>query len=531
VVRAANLPPAVTLATNGAALTAPAQVVLTASAQDGDGSVARVELFDGTTLLKSFSTPPYSFTWSDVKAGSYSLSARATDNEGAVATSPVLQLTVYPPPAAFPGAEGYGAATPGGRRGRVIEVTNLNDSGPGSLRAAVNASGPRTVVFRVGGTIALESDLIVKGEQQAFLTIAGQSAPGGGILLRNYGLWIMDTHDVVVRFLRIRVGYQGARGGQHGVLLYGYQGQVRNVVVDHVSVAWGLDDSGAWGNVHDVTFQWTVFGEASARGRDGQYDCSNLTKGEGGCGALWNESVSRLSFHHNLLVHNYYRNPAFAGGPHQLVNNVVYNHGWSATHMGQYGRAYPIVADFIGNAYQMGPDSRGGIKEIRFEDTVDLGLVSLYLRDNHGWSDGASDPYALVDNVGYVRRAGPASPAPPVPVTVQGWAQARDSVLERVGAFLPVRDAVDGRLVGDVRAGTSSPPSKRGINPVFPTIAAGAPPADSDHDGMPDAWELQRGLDPLNPADGAQDRNGDGYTNLEEYLSGLARDLPATAAS
>jgi pectate lyase len=431
---------------------------------------------------------------------------------------------------AFPQAEGYGALSKGGRGGRVIEVTTLADSGPGSLRAALAASGPRTVVFRVGGTLELLSDLVVSGESQAYLTIAGQTAPGGGILLKNYGLWIMDTHDVVVRFLRIRVGYQGAAGGQHGVLLYGYRSEVRNVILDHVSVAWGLDDNTAWGNVKDVSIQWSLFGEAAAKGRDGRYDCSNLTKGQGGCGALWNETVSRLSFHHNLLVHNYYRNPALAGGPHQLVNNVVYNHGWSAVHMGQYGSAYPIVADFVGNYFAPGPDSRTSIKEIRFEEIRDAGRISLYVRDNHGWSSDASDPFAVVDPGSYVRRDAPASPAPPVPVSVHDATQARVLVLQSAGASLPVRDAVDIRLIGDFHAGTASVPGTRGVNAAFPHLASGRAPSDTDHDGMPDTWETMHGLNPADAADGAADQDGDGYTNLEEYLSLLAGDVAAPAA-
>ena len=128
---------------------------------------------------------------------------------------------------AFPGAEGYGALARGGRGGRVIEVTNLNDSGPGSLRAAVNASGPRIVVFRVGGTIELKSDIIIRGEDQAYLTIAGQTAPGGGILLKNYGLHIMDTHDIVVRYIRIRPGQWAFQDRWvYGILVYGYQREV-----------------------------------------------------------------------------------------------------------------------------------------------------------------------------------------------------------------------------------------------------------------------------------------------------------------
>lgn len=432
---------------------------------------------------------------------------------------------------AFPGAQGYGALARGGRGGRVIEVVNLDDSGPGSLRAAVNASGPRIVVFRVGGTIELQDDLVISGESQAYLTIAGQTAPGGGILLKNYGIWLVDTHDIVIRYLRVRMGYQGTGGDQHGILVYGSSGSASyDVVVDHLSTAWILDDNTAYGNVWDVTFQWSLFGEASSRGRDGPLgatDCSNVSSGQGGCGFMWGpaDKVDRLSLHHNLIIHNYYRNPQIGGAQSQVINNVIYNYGWSAAIIGQYleyGYVYPITTDLIGNYFRMGPDSRPGIFELYSEQTHDPGIISLHVAGNYGWNYDPDDPHAMVADIGYVRRATPLTP--PVPVTVDGFEQAKDRVLQRAGASLPSRDAVDVRLVNDYHAGTSSDPTTRGINPVFPVIAGGTPPADSDHDGMPDAWEASHGLNAANPGDGPGDLDADGYTNVEEYLNELAGD-------
>jgi PKD repeat protein len=425
---------------------------------------------------------------------------------------------------AFPGAEGYGALAIGGRGGRIIEVTNLNDSGPGSLRDAVMATGPRIVVFRVGGTIELKSDLIIRGEERAYLTIAGQTAPGDGILLKKYGLWIMDTHDIVIRYLRIRVGYWGAEGGAHGILIYGYEGAAHDIIFDHCSVSWILDDNSMWGKVSNVTLQWCIFAEASNKGRDGQdNDCGKY----GGCGLMWGprDEVTYMSVHHNLLIHNYYRNPACGGGTHQFINNIIYNPGWSATFMGVFGQQFPINIDFIGNYYKSGPNTRAGIKEISFE-TDDASAIHLYLRDNYGWNYNPNDPYAIVMSKNYNKRSLPLAPGPAGPVTIHGFEEAKGLVIGSVGASFPRRDAVDVRLITEFNAGAGS----LGIGSDFPVIANGGPPADSDRDGMADGWEIAHGLNPNNAADGNQDKDGDGYLNVEEYLNELADGVTPPAS-
>ena len=420
---------------------------------------------------------------------------------------------------AFPGAEGYGAMAQGGRGGRVIEVTNLNDSGPGSLRVAVTAGGPRIVVFRVGGTIELQSDLVIRGEDQAYLTIAGQTAPGGGILLKNYGFHIVDTHDIVVRYLRIRPGQWDFHNvWVYGILIYGYHSSAHDIIFDHVSESWHVDDNAIWGNVWNVTLQWSIFAEGTLNANATQYEKAEKR----GHALMWGPSnqVNHLSLHHNLLMHNFYRNPGMGGGEHQFINNVIYNPGWLATHTGQYGQAYPVVVDFIGNYYKSGLDTRAGIKEISFEETHDPSLIKLYLKDNFGWSYDPNNPHALVQSLNYNKRMALLAPGPAVPVTIHGYNEAKNLVISNVGATLPRRDAVDERLINELNTGTGR--LDKGSD--WPFIANGTPPADSDHDGMPDEWENAHGLDPQNAADGNQDADGDGYLNIEEFLNELAGD-------
>jgi hypothetical protein len=429
---------------------------------------------------------------------------------------------------AFPGAEGHGAMAVGGRGGRVIEVTNLNDSGPGSLREAIMATGPRMVVFRVGGTIELKSDLIIRGEEHAYLTIAGQTAPGGGILIKKYGIWVMDTHDIVIRYLRIRIGHWGSEGGQHGILIYGYQSAVRDVIFDHCSVSWILDDNSLWGNVSNVTLQWCLMAEASDKGRDGYAnDCGNY----GGCGLMWGPAaqVNNVTIHHSLLMHNYYRSPALGGIGHQIINNIIYNPGWTSTHMGVTGSDFPISVDFIGNYYKMGPNTRAGIKEISFE-TNDAKSIQLYLQDNYGWNFNPNDPYSIVASSNYNRRSSALAKGPTSPVTIHTHEQGKDFVLSKVGATLPKRDAVDERLLNEFNTRTG----KLGIGSSFPVIANGTPLTDADRDGMADLWEKAHGCNPNNASDGVLDGDSDGYTNIEEYLQELAGDqaaIPTLAAS
>ena len=216
---------------------------------------------------------------------------------------------------AFPGAEGFGSHTPGGRGGRIIEVTNLKDSGPGSLRHALSIEeGPRIVIFRVSGTINLSHDIWIQ-EKNSYLTVAGQTAPGDGIQLKNWTINIANgAHDIVIRHLRFRPGGGGVTYDANGIpngniinglLLYGRPKPVYNIVIDHSTVMWSVDENGEmWGNVHDITFQWSIFAEGGAGVHpSGEHSMGFLSGG--------NSVTQTMSLHHNLFAHNSGRNPGF----------------------------------------------------------------------------------------------------------------------------------------------------------------------------------------------------------------------------
>ncbi len=410
---------------------------------------------------------------------------------------------------AFPGAEGFGAQTIGGRGGRVIEVTNLNDDGPGSLRSAVEAEGARIVVFRVSGTIELEESLKI---ENPFLTIAGQSAPGDGITLKGYELRIR-THDVIIRYLRIRIG---PTANEDAVQLLGAE----NVILDHNSFSWATDENAsATAGSRNITFQWNLITEG----------LNNSTHSEGSHskGSLLSGSTN-LSVHHNLFAHNDARNPRIGSSDNSygiqvadVVNNVIYNWGTRATEVKDF-----VNANIVGNYYKLGPSSVGYTED----DTPEVMLHgsdtdrSLFVEGNYGPTcpTGCADNWNMVgesdgDAVSRVQQSTSRHPAPLV--TTSSAQMAFDQVLAEAGAILPDRDAVDERVISDVINGTGQlidDPAEVG---GWPTLASSTPPVDSDHDGAPDQWEILYGFNPNEPADGSQDADGDGYTNVEEFLN------------
>jgi hypothetical protein len=419
---------------------------------------------------------------------------------------------------AFPGVEGFGKYTIGGRGGRVIEVTNLNDSGPGSFRAAVLAKGPRTVVFRVSGTIALESELKIR---EPYLTIAGQTAPGDGICVKNYQV-SFDTRHMIIRYLRFRPG------DEKGKEQDGFGGQGDHIVVDHCSVSWGIDETFSINKASNLTVQWCMVTESLYH--------SIHKKGNHGYGGLWGGPGG--SWHHNILAHHSSRNPRASGnadsGLLDYRNNVVYNWGFNSAYGGElwprnwinnYYKSGPATDDKVRHRIFLQKDPRG--KMFAAGNFV-AGFPAISADNWKGGIDFAPDGEATETTL-RVRE-----PYIVAPVTTQAAESACALVLAQAGCSLR-RDAVDRRIIEEIRTGTAryGATYKGGGKGIidsqkdvggWPELRSQPAPVDTDHDGMPDDWERRHGLNPNDPADGAQDSVGDGYTNLERYLHSLTQN-------
>lgn len=444
------------------------------------------------------------------------VSTQPTDNPNLAKPTPTA-----PPVLAFPGAEGFGANSVGGRGGRAIEVTNLNDSGSGSLRAAIEAEGRRIVVFRTGGTIELRSSLVITNP---FITIAGQTAPGGGVTLKNHpsdkdGALVIKTHDVIVRYIRSRPGPSTKKDSDlDAIQILG--DDARNVIIDHCSFSWATDEVvNTWYRPQDITIQWSIISEG--------LNCSTHEEGCHSKGMLLGSDGSRnISVHHNLFAHNVERDPLIkTSGLVDVVNNVMYNPKWAASHItDDYSRAF---ANFVGNYFKRGPDSTSDYS-IAASDDGGNGL-EVFVKGNIGPDrprDDMGEPL-VVKSEDRQWIVGTRHQAPFV--TTTSAFEAYDQVLANAGATIGLdsrgdsywrRDPVDERIINDVRNGIGSyidDPSEVG---GWPELAPGTAPKDSDHDGMPDEWERLYCLDPAASADGPQDEDGDGYTNVEEYLNG-----------
>ena len=414
---------------------------------------------------------------------------------------------------AFPGAEGFGANTPGGRGGKILLVTNLNDSGPGSLRAACEADGPRLVLFRVAGTIALKKPIVVT---KPFLTVAGQSAPGDGVCLRDSYFGI-QTHDVVVRFLRSRLGDTSGREDDCIDLLNG----AHDCILDHCSATWSVDECLSTSGVDaNCTIQWCLIGESLNQ--------SKHAKGKHGYGSLARAN-GPMSWHHNLWIHNDARNPRLGdnygrGGLYptfDVRNNVIYNFGGTASGLTQ-GR---FTANYVANYIRPGPSSKAPTPIHIGNKPVDSDIV-FFLAGNifEGHADQTADNAKFIDAYeleGKPQARTAATPFATAPVKTQSAQEAYELVLASVGASLPVRDAVDTRLVNHVRTRTGKLIDSQNEVGGWPVLKSGPLPLDTDHDGIPDAWELAHGLDPKNPTD-ASSLAKSGYTQIEEYLNDLA---------
>ena len=434
----------------------------------------------------------------------------------------------------FPGAEGHGSVTRGGRGGKVIAVTNLNDSGLGSLRSAIDASGPRIVVFHVSGTIDLKSRLRIKNP---FITIAGQTAPGDGIAIKRYPLRI-EADEVILRYLRLRLGDE--TGENVDALSARYQ---KNIIVDHVSASWSVDETVSIYHCENVTVQWSLVSESLYQSRH--------EKGNHGYGGIWGANYS--SYHHNILAHHSSRNPRFASGSGytDFRNNLIYNWGYNSTYGGEKQQPGKPQFDFsvinmVGNYYKPGPATSSGPVRHRIANPwtrdADADLGQWYVANNlmvgsaevtaDNWAGGVQIKWRGEKPSGdVIKRVKLDEPWSSMPIEQQSPEGAYELLLTHAGASLPKRDSVDQRIVKEIRSGSAEfgetyGGGGKGI--IDSQAAVGGWPelkslpaaTDADGDGMPDDWERQYKLDPRDATDGAKDADKDGYTNVEEYLNG-----------
>lgn len=458
---------------------------------------------------------------------------------------------------AFPGAEGGGAYSFGGRGGKVYVVTSLDDRGQGTFRWACEQGGARIIVFNVAGIVRLESPLIIRAP---YLTIAGQTAPGDGVCVAGESVWI-NTHDVVIRHMRFRRGETNV--GRRDDAIGG--NPVGNIMIDHVSASWGLDENmSMYRHMYDpgdgskekkfptvnITIQNSIFAEA--------LDTYNHSFGS----TLGGENCT---FMRNLWANNTGRNPSIGwNGIFNFVNNIVFN--WR--HRSMDGGDYTATFNIINNYFKPGPvtpkDEAVGHRILNPEsgrsnlDHKVFGRAHVEGNIMEGYPEVTADNWAggvqiedendqdLPDAGKYTEAIRWKKPFPMAPLTVMPAKEAYGFVLENAGATLPVRDPVDERILKQVKTGKID--YVKGLNPddfyqfehrrlpadsykmgIITDIRQvggypeyeGSPRKDSDSDGMPDEWEKKYGLDPNDASDAAGDINGGGYTNIEKYINGI----------
>ncbi|MET0635689.1 MAG: pectate lyase [Chitinophagaceae bacterium] len=426
--------------------------------------------------------------------------------------NPHISKTQAPTPA-FPGAEGFGKYASGGRGGIVITVNSLADSGPGTLREAIRKKGPRTIVFAVSGTIRLLSDLDIN---QGDLTIAGQTAPGDGICLRDFPTHV-KADNVIIRYLRFRLGDESR---QEGDALNG-TGHKR-IIIDHCSMSWSVDECASFYYNTDFTLQWCIISQSLNQ--------SVHTKGPHGYGGIWGGQGA--SFHHNLIVSNNSRNPRFSGSSttpntsEELVdfrNNVIFNWGSNSIYGGEKGRY-----NMVNNYFKAGPATGKKIRSRIVNPSSPYGLFFV----SGNFIDG--DETVTINNwQGGVQCDHPDSAKANRPFTVESIAEesATDAylrVLDGAGASL-IRDKLDQQMVSNVRNGVATEGKlKNGL--IDSQSAAGSWPelkslpalTDTDSDGLPDVWETAAGLNPHDGTDAMKMYKQSGYPAIEVYINELA---------
>lgn len=450
---------------------------------------------------------------------------------------------------AFPGAEGGGMMATGGRGGRILHVTNLNDSGEGSLRWAVGQKGARTVVFDVAGVISLNSTLKISNPD---ITIAGQTAPGDGICLKGHTTRV-DADNVIIRHLRFRMGdVHDVEDDALNCYTSG-SGSHSNIIIDHCSVSWSTDECASFYGVKDFTLQYCIISESLAN--------SVHAKGSHGYGGLW--GGQNASFHHNLLAHHTSRNPRFdhdylntLKGPVHYYNNVVYNWKDNSAYGGESGPgASPRQINFVNNYYKPGPATASKCKarlvnpttkcsNCNSKDQTDVTPGKFFIEGNvmDGSSTVTADNWKGVqpDNAELLESLKSAKYFGTEPAYLQTATQAYATVLASAGASI-ARDRIDERIVGETEKGTFTYNGSRGSSKGiidsqedvggWPAYKADEEQlsmvADTDGDGIPDYHECLFGLDRTDPSDAAAftiDYKLRRYSNFEMYLQYLTRN-------
>ena len=413
---------------------------------------------------------------------------------------------------AFPTAEGFGRYTTGGRGGKVCIVTNLKDSGDGSLRDCVLKHGARTIVFAVSGTIALKSPLDIN---RGNLTIAGQTAPGDGICVRGYPVSVKDD-NVIVRYMRFRLGdmekIEGdAFGGRDN----------KNIILDHCSVSWSTDEDASFYWNKNFTMQWCIISEA--------LNNSIHHKGAHGYGGIWGGEYA--SFHHNLIASNHSRNPRFSGSQTtenpkgeyvDFRNNVIYNWGDNSIYGGEKG-----TYNLVNNYFKPGPATSHSKRDRIVEPYTPYG--NFFISGNYM---KGSDEVTEDNWDGGVQCDQPLEAKIDTAFSIQGNVNTQDAktayklVLANAGASRK-RDSVDRRIVESVK--TDKTMYKNGIINSqdnvggWPELDSFPAPKDKDQDGMPDIWEKKKKLD-VNSDDSAKNTLDRNYTNLEVYMNSLVEN-------
>lgn len=399
---------------------------------------------------------------------------------------------------AFPGAEGFAKYASGGRDGIVVEVTNLNDSGPGSLREALLMTMPRTIVFKVSGIIEC-SDYLSIPSNAGNVTIAGQTAPGGGILIKNGELRIQAS-NVIVRHLRIRVGSGVSGDNRDGIKIRSFRPEpLYNVIIDHCSVSWGQDENISITNAENVTIQNTIVSES-------QY------------GLLIQDSKN-VSIINNLFALNHSRSILANTVDHfdltfEMINNLVFGFQWATS--GTDGMSFNVIENIYKSSRDFesitdycvtltAPNAANG-------DFATISTTHAYLSGN-SYDSGVKGLYReelipyLFDQPKYSST-----------YVADDVSKLESNLISNLGASVPERDAVDARIIQNYSSGTG----KYTNVGTFPSIGSASGYVDLDQDGIDDTWESAYGIDNKNPDDGQADKDNDGYSNLETFLHYLA---------